>query len=400
MEPAFTWLDFTARDREKMRRVLDLFGEQGTVDELGLGTIRDALADALFPGTSSIQTRLRYMLFIPWIYMDLEKRRVASDDVAYQARKGELSLIEPLKNSDDNFGVIGAVAGHSLARLPSHVYWSGLVRWRIFLQSKTQSWYHTHFTSLSRSRDDVGRTDDPGIAETSPHTWHPRMPKPPEGFPEGISFALTSNEADFIRGRIEESCAGTLLAWLSREGSKHPAESFWEDPDALRAPGSIHEVLDLARRFSLHVEGAPLVYNLLLAERRHAEQGTDADNIEAYRDEMARWAAAEEAEPAFDPNELWVFLARIGARVPESQHSFVEEWSNRVAELGAGRLADDGTIRDRIERRELELKGGRARLANSGRLLDWSGSAGVGRMDFRWFRVRQLIADLHAGLAS
>ncbi len=144
MEPAFTWLDFTARDREKMRRVLDLFGEQGTVDELGLGTIRDALADALFPGTSSIQTRLRYMLFIPWIYMDLEKRRVASEDVAYQARKGELSLIEPLKNSDDNFGVIGAVAGHSLARLPSHVYWSGLVRWRIFLQPKTQSWYHIH----------------------------------------------------------------------------------------------------------------------------------------------------------------------------------------------------------------------------------------------------------------
>ena len=51
-----------------MRRVLDLFREQGTVDEMGLGTLRDALADALFPGTSSIHTRLRYALFIPWIY--------------------------------------------------------------------------------------------------------------------------------------------------------------------------------------------------------------------------------------------------------------------------------------------------------------------------------------------
>ena len=62
MEPTLTWLDLTATDRDKMRRVLDLFNEQGTIDEMGLGTLRDTLSDALFPGTSTIQTRLRYML--------------------------------------------------------------------------------------------------------------------------------------------------------------------------------------------------------------------------------------------------------------------------------------------------------------------------------------------------
>ena len=36
-------------------------------DELGLGAIRASFADALFPGTSTIQTRLRYMLFVPWV---------------------------------------------------------------------------------------------------------------------------------------------------------------------------------------------------------------------------------------------------------------------------------------------------------------------------------------------
>ena len=64
MIPSLTWLDFTTDDRHRMRRVLDLFTEQGTVDELGLGTLRDALSDALFPGTSTLQTRLRYLLFI------------------------------------------------------------------------------------------------------------------------------------------------------------------------------------------------------------------------------------------------------------------------------------------------------------------------------------------------
>ena len=72
MEPTLTWIDLTASDRDRMRRVLDLFKEQGTVDEMGLGSLRDALADALFPGTSSIQTRARYVLFIPWLYQRLQ----------------------------------------------------------------------------------------------------------------------------------------------------------------------------------------------------------------------------------------------------------------------------------------------------------------------------------------
>ena len=56
MQPSLTWLDLTARDRDKMRRVIDLFSEQGTIDEMGLGTIRDTLSDVLFPGTSSMCT--------------------------------------------------------------------------------------------------------------------------------------------------------------------------------------------------------------------------------------------------------------------------------------------------------------------------------------------------------
>jgi hypothetical protein len=47
-----------------MLEVVDLFKQEGTVDELGIGSIRDALADALFPGTSVLHTRLRYVLFI------------------------------------------------------------------------------------------------------------------------------------------------------------------------------------------------------------------------------------------------------------------------------------------------------------------------------------------------
>jgi hypothetical protein len=67
MSSTLTWLDYSDRDRRRALDVVDLLRESSTVDELGLGLVRDAFADLLFPGTSTIQTRARYFLFVPWI---------------------------------------------------------------------------------------------------------------------------------------------------------------------------------------------------------------------------------------------------------------------------------------------------------------------------------------------
>ena len=67
MVSSFGWLDVDAEQRQKMLEVADLFRETGTIDDLGVGTIRDAISDLLFPGTSVLHTRLRYVLFIPWL---------------------------------------------------------------------------------------------------------------------------------------------------------------------------------------------------------------------------------------------------------------------------------------------------------------------------------------------
>jgi len=55
--------------------VVKLFRERDTVDELGVGTARDAFSNYFFPGTSTIQTRAKYMLFIPWVYKKLENNK-------------------------------------------------------------------------------------------------------------------------------------------------------------------------------------------------------------------------------------------------------------------------------------------------------------------------------------
>ncbi|MHB2008876.1 MAG: DUF6361 family protein [Acidobacteriaceae bacterium] len=125
---AFVWLDYSERERRKMLDVVDLFGEHDTQDELGIGSVRDAFADMRFPGTSTIMTRARYFLLVPWTYQRLERSRVGSAKMTASARQAELNLVEPIERSDDNDGNIGKVAKTALKRLPSSVYWQGLNR--------------------------------------------------------------------------------------------------------------------------------------------------------------------------------------------------------------------------------------------------------------------------------
>ena len=401
MAATLTWLDLTTSDRDRMRQVLDLFKEQGTVDEMGLGRLRDALSEALFPGTSTIQTRLRYVLFVPWIYRQLEARRVAASSVSAQLRKAELDLIGPLLENGRSQGVIGERARGSLARQPSSVYWTALVRWGLFLHERPQGWYHAHFTGLLYGPAAEEAADDPGIILARQPNWHPRLPGPPRAFPYEASFDLTRDEAVFLQGRIEERCAGTLLAWLAREGSDAPADGcFWDDSAATHAPAKLRDTMELARRFSLHVEGMPLLYNLLLAERRHSEHGGDEALIDRYRQEIDEWAAGEVPEQFFDPAGLWTFAASRQVQVPRLQRSFVEAWTSRLLDIGPAAIGDDRALRSLIESRECQLKGPRARLHNPARLLDWSGEVGVGRMNFRWHRVHLMLLDLHGGLAA
>ena len=44
------WIDFSKEDRQKALDVINLLSEQGAVDELGIGIVRDAFANYFFPG--------------------------------------------------------------------------------------------------------------------------------------------------------------------------------------------------------------------------------------------------------------------------------------------------------------------------------------------------------------
>lgn len=112
-----------------MLEVVDLFKEEGTVDELGIGSIRDALADSLFPGTSVLHTRLRYVLFIPWL-MEQAAHKPTATEMSTEFRNLEYRLINSLLAGGERQGVIGNTA-RELKRMPSGMYWASLGAWQI-----------------------------------------------------------------------------------------------------------------------------------------------------------------------------------------------------------------------------------------------------------------------------
>lgn len=398
MTSGFTWLDFSERERRQALDVLDLFREQDTRDELGIGTVRDALADLLFPGTSTIQTRARYFLFIPWIYLDLERRRVRTDAVAKAARSDEIKLIYALDASSDRQGIIGVEARDKLKRLPSSVYWQGLGRWGIRLFPGSQDQYHRSLDGFYRRA--LQQEDE---EEPEPGNWHRGLPPRPEGFPRSATFQLSTGEAAYLRDRIMAACSGSLFAHLiDNEAGSDPDAGFpWEHRLAPKLPPRLATQLAHAHNFSQVMNGAALLYNLMLAELERSQL------VPAYWERLQTWhaqLAARAGELAgWNRIRFWELLGSQGARIPLQTRTFVESWAERtIGGLAASETADDlirdGRVRTQMVARESALKGPLARLTSKHARELWQGESGTAPLSFRWPTARAFIADIHAGL--
>ena len=135
MPPAvLAWLDYSEADQRRAREIIAMFSQPESRDELGLGQIRDALSDTLFPGTSVLLTRARYLLFVPWLYREGARRGRQGTRLSSWVDWHERHLIDALSNGGDLNGLIGRIAGAAVQNLPSTIYWNSLRRFGILRQ--------------------------------------------------------------------------------------------------------------------------------------------------------------------------------------------------------------------------------------------------------------------------
>jgi hypothetical protein len=357
------WIDFDPEERRRAQTLIDLFKQPEARDELGLGTVRDGLADLLFPGTSTIQTRLRYMLFIPWIYQEAQSRKATQAERAAIARELEFQLSEALLRGGETVGVIGRDAGRNLKRLASSVYWAGLST----LGIRGLSGSHSTFLSYGPE----------SLKDHDLKLWASNLPKAPANLLDEASFTLEKGEADFLRDRLESHAANSLLNELARKGKTFTEDWPWQV-----------------------MYGASLLYNLLLAlraaDRPNAKTHADAADLAAhYRASIEDWKSELDnlSLNDWDLDDLFALIGKTSHNLTKPSRDFIRGWVTIVRDSG-GTIETDQAAIELIKQREHGLKHRKARLLHDAPLERWSGASGDARLDFRWGIASRYLGEL------
>lgn len=403
---SFTWLDYSEHERRQAMEAIDLFGEDETRDELGLGTIRDGFADLFFPGTSTIQTRARYFLFVPRVCLELERKKTPSRLMSDRARALQGRLRDALMKGGEEKGVIGYRAGLNVQRLPASVYWYGLRRWGILQFDGTEDDYRRYIDSFYNRRDGTVIADGGESSDVPPSNWDAHLPdlfetarkeRPTEDWSSEVTFTLARAESEYLYQRIAASAPHSLLAHLitSRQVIAEEQRFPWDVAYEVSLPLQLAGQLLHARNFSEVMHGAALVYNLLLAEQK---QG--GEYVPHYREQLKVWWTALRERRAeletWDRASFWRHLLDRETRVRGVTRRFVDDWMNLTLSASSlSAIADSLAARRLVTDQERAVKPGRARVGAPRTTENWEGSSGSAQLNYRWNRpVRAIVNDI------
>lgn len=398
-ESSFGWLDLDAAASERVATLLRALEEPGTLDPIGLGAVRDTFSALLAPGTSTIQTRLRYFIFLPWICKRIQQDKVAPAGFAARLRNDEARLIDCLRHLGPNQGVQGYAVGRDLQRMPSEAYWGGLGSWGLRRLDLSIADYGRRIARLGRV--DTERDDDGNATGRTVSMWAPMIDAdaPWAFLSEETSFDLTVEEAALLIDHIRRRHPGSLLA----EACSFPKEAAtadlpWDIPPSHFSP-ELREVLHHARCVSELTVGPQHLYNLLLARRATAELGWDTSDLqEAIGEELEAWASfvgdrhAELRAWVDDLPAFWALVMTVD-RVSDRTKEFVNLMVTRATD-DPNQFGEDKTVHAAIRDRELSLKAKRARLTHRSALENWNRQPFGAQLTYRWAIARSYLADL------
>jgi hypothetical protein len=240
MKPVLGWTMLSWEEMRQVERAL-ASGEQDTRDEIGFLLIHQGFADRFFPGTSVLHTRVRYALFVPWLYLRAAHNRLRGVDLDTMIRRLLIELAIRLKQvGGEPYGVIGGdKLGQLTSQPPDRVYWTALRTWGLLLPGvDIRSEALRRLTTVSRSPaldDDGGSLLDEA---TEVFSGLPHRPAGWDNADAALNFRMPRNERAFLRRKLGQLTrpdnAPSLLAQLVEGGDTFDGTSS-ALPDALDA---------------------------------------------------------------------------------------------------------------------------------------------------------------------
>jgi hypothetical protein len=395
VKPVLGW---TMLSRDQVRQVERSLAkeDQDTRDEIGFLLIHQAFADRFFPGTSVLHTRIRYVLFVPWLYHRAAFNRVRGTDLRSRIDRLLIELARRLK-IEEKFDVIGGDAlGRLTSQPPDLVYWNALRRWGLVLPGieTRRDALRRLLAASSRANDDDG-----GHLLDDPTEVFVGLPNPPGGWEDfgGLNFELPKEEREFLKSylggleRIDLRPALMSRIIRSKEGLDKPNVlpdwlDDYADEEDLRA-------LQVARDAAALAAIGRCVYGALV-EALVEQDGRDGDA--RFRDQLSdHFEEFGEAASQCDLD----YIHQLIPTLPLHLMSVLRETQGYVR---ADIPQNFRTLHPWYEQAESSRKGARrARLHLKGngphRRFEWQKDRhNVTPLHYRWRVVRKMIADLNA----
>lgn len=403
MAAGLGWIDFSKEHRDRVFSVIDMLGEPGTVDELGIGIIRDALADWLFPGISTIQTRPKYFLLLPKLiqnYVIAYKNKQDVPELSIWLREKEHALMHELAknyNYEVNHGVIGvSVAANNgeLARRASSIYWNGIRMHNIIDTHYSLNDYLQHNTLAGMIQNNSNGTDSDDLDTFSElDGFGLNLQKFPET-DELLKLNLSQEEATYLRDQFRADEAGRkrpenilkhLMTYEEDATFMREAPNFKVFGNLLLEGGRLSDasshLLQIALDFAFLIHAAHIRYNVLL----HRQAG-----VERFDDWWMEWHAAFNIKKRvlrrFDINYL---LQTIAPRTKKFTQIFLRKFYEELMQP----VINEANIDVLVRNQEINNKNEKSRLASrSGEYYDW---VGIQEIPYRFYQVRTIMNDLY-----
>lgn len=399
MQSGFGW---TLLSRDALRRAETQLRDEvdGVRDEIGFLALHQAFADRFFPGTSVLHTRLRYVLFVPWIY-ELAARHPERQRISAVIEKQELELTRRLREANES-GVIGIRSyPNPTAQPPSMTYWSALGTWRILrpAASGTIPSRQTVHRAISRKPTHQQLHDDDKQLLIEDEPLLCSIPKPPAAWSDSthrLDFKLEASERGFLRNcfiSVARPGSDEVPSLLSRLVDVEMTDrvELWSSKVRGAADPSDQEALILARQAaSLSAIGRG-IYAAMVEEMRAKHDAIPTEdvhrtNLGAVLDEHITRALA------LNVDDIAVVAPSIPGGILEVLRA-TQLWLR-------GRSRGLAPLYEPYERAESRRKGRRARLSKTltgrERRAEWMAKEHptAEPLHYRWKNVRQLLTDL------
>lgn len=406
MEPdflttSFGWIDFSREQKNRVGAVLDLLKFEGMVDELGLGTVRDILADRMFPGISTIQTKAKYFFHIPYILWDYQllahaqKKKISPSKFLDDTEHEIMWELAPKYKDGDGVIGISKKKGERIARRPSAIYWNGLYTFGLidtgglgaesFLKNCAKRSLSDLLSSTSTG-DDVSKDDADVDFE---NIFRIKIPYK-KNWRSNLTIELDNDEAQILKDHIKSRANNTLLSLLLEDDKLwdvyNAAENFSEFAQAcesLKMPPHIFKEIQLAHDFSELMYGSHLFYNVMIQEKKFGN-GFYLKDWEAWEKGILDKLMLGSG---FNPDEIF----SLGNVNRDETVKFIEGFW----EIAYRGFEDENSLRKMITNQELGVKGAKARLFPE-KLHDvqeekW---VGLGHFEYRFRQAKVIINDI------